>query len=144
MEKLLISACLAGMNCRFDGGNNIISDLELLLERFYLIPVCPEVFGGMSTPRLPSEIKGNIVQDMAGNDVTDFFVAGAREVLNLAHLWGCNRALLKEKSPSCGCHLIYDGSFSKKLISGNGILARLLQDNGFSLFSECEINKLLL
>ena len=104
MEKLLISACLTGENCKYDGGNNALppETLAALRGRYELVPVCPEQLGGLPTPRVPSERKDGRVVSRAGEDVTDAFRRGAEEALRIARENGCRRALLKTNSPSCG------------------------------------------
>jgi uncharacterized protein YbbK (DUF523 family) len=142
-ETILISACLLGSSCRYDGKNKKMDRLEDLMEHYHLIPVCPEIYGGMSTPRLPSECKNGRVVSKTGEDVTEFFQKGAEETLYLAKLYGCTKALLKGKSPSCGYREIYDGSFSGKLTAGNGLAAGMLADAGIAVYHENEIDKLL-
>ena len=134
--NILVSACLLGINCRYDGKDNFNKKLYALKEKHNLIPVCPEVYGGMTTPRAPSEIKGDNVISKAGDDVTDYFKKGAEETLKLAKMFNCQAAILKEKSPSCGYGKIYDGTFT-------GITADLLTKNGISVIGESEIEKLL-
>lgn len=141
--NLLISACLLGTNCRYNGKGKLIEQAPLLAEKFHLIPVCPEVYGGMPTPREPSERKDGKVYSKSGNDVTDCFTRGAEECLRLAELFNCKYAVLKEKSPSCGFGEIYDGTFSGKLVIGNGILAELLSENGITVIGESRIDELL-
>ena len=143
--KLLISGCLLGLACRYDGACRPLPKevLEALAEKFQLIPVCPEQLGGMSTPRNPSERVGDKVISDIGCDVTEEYQKGAREVLKLAEMFGCHKALLKEKSPACGSGLIYDGSFQKKLVSGDGVATELLRQNGIQVFGESEIEKLM-
>ncbi len=145
MEKLLISACLLGGNCRYDGGNNALSEevLAALRARWELLPVCPEQDGGMSTPRIPSERRGESVVNRAGEDVTAFFVRGAEIALRTARDAGCRYALLKERSPSCGSGEIYDGSFSGRLIPGDGVAAEALKKAGITVFGESEIPALV-
>lgn len=141
--NVLISACLLGINCRYDGGENLIKEIEKLKERYNLIPVCPEIFGGLSTPREPAEIIDGKVINRRGEDVTENFVKGAKETLYLAKLFNCKYAILKERSPSCGYGKIYDGTFSGKLVDGNGITAELLAKNGIEIIGESQIDKLL-
>ena len=138
MEALLISACLLGENCKYSGGNNALPEdvLERLRARYDLVPVCPEVMGGLPTPRLPSERQGDRVVNRAGKDVTAQFRAGAKAALEQARRHGCRKALLKSNSPSCGCGQIYDGSFSGKLIPGDGVCAELLKDMDLEVFGE--------
>lgn len=135
-EKLLISACLLGEKCRYDGKDNKMDHLEFLFRAYEVIPICPEVEGGLSTPRIPAEIKGSQVINQVGEDVTAAFVEGARKTLEKAEKIGCKKALLKAKSPSCGLGEIYDGSFQGRLISGHGVTAKLLLNHGIDVYSE--------
>ncbi len=135
----IVSACLVGINCRYDGNNNLN---KKVMERFLegeLIPLCPEQLGGLSTPRTPAEIKDNKVFDKNGNDVTENFIKGAKETLRIAKLLGCKEAILKENSPSCGVHNVYDGTFTSKKIKGMGFTAKLLKENGINVKSEIEL-----
>ena len=143
MEKILISACLVGENCKYDGGNNLNPKIEALLEKYDLIPFCPEEQGDLPTPRNPSEIKGERVVMDNGKDVTENFSRGAKKALMLALYLKIKIAVLKERSPSCGTHQVHDGSFSNTLIDGMGITAKLLKENGIKVYSEDEIDKLL-
>ncbi|MGF7441143.1 DUF523 domain-containing protein [Campylobacter concisus] len=141
-EKILISACLVGINCKFNGENNLLNKdvLDEISKRFHLLFVCPEVYGGLSTPREPAEMKnGVVVCKFSGKDVSENFKNGAEICLRIAKLNGCKKAILKSKSPSCGSGQIYDGSFSKRLISGDGITAKLLKENEILVYSEDEI-----
>lgn len=141
--KLLVSACLMGMGCRYDGKNNQLPRLAELMKKHTCIPVCPEVFGGLPTPRPPAERLGNKVVNNQGQDVTDAFVRGTAEVLRLADLYHCKAALLKERSPSCGSGQIYDGTFSKTLTEGDGLAAQLLKKKGLTVYGESQIGELL-
>lgn len=141
--KLLVSACLLGMGCRYDGKNNQLPRLAELLKLHTCIPVCPEIFGGLPTPRPPAERQGNKVVNNQGEDVTEAFVRGTAEVLRLADLYGCKAALLKERSPSCGSGQIYDGTFSKTLTEGDGLAAQLLKKKGLTVYGESQIGELL-
>ena len=145
MEKeiLLMSACLMGVNCRYDGGGKTLPQLPQLMERYHIVPVCGEVMGGMTTPRIPSERVGDKVMDRAGNDVTEHFRRGAEEVLHLARLYGAEKALLKERSPSCGSGEIYDGSFSGTKTAGWGVTAELLRGSGIAVYGESRAEELL-
>lgn len=136
MESILVSACLLGVSCRYDAKSKPNENVIGLIKKYNLIPVCPEILGGMATPRLPSERKGNKVVSKCGDDVTKQFVHGAEETLRLANMYGCKKAVLKEKSPSCGFGKIYDGTFSRKLINGNGVAADLLSAAGIAVFGE--------
>lgn len=141
--KLLVSACLLGENCKYNGGNNKNEKVIALSEYFDFVPICPECFGGLPIPRQPSEIVGNRVVSKVGEDVTDAFRSGAELALYVAQESNCCVALLKERSPSCGCGKIYDGSFSGNIIDGNGITAQLLIDNEIQVFGEGQIKKML-
>ena len=143
MEKILISACLVGDNCKYNGGNNLNPQIEALLEKYELIPFCPEVEGGLPIPRNPSEIKGDRVVMNNDKDVTREYELGARKALMLCLYLKIKIAVLKERSPSCGTHQIHDGSFSNKLIDGMGVTARLLKENGIKVYSEEEMSQLL-
>ena len=143
-EKVLISACLAGINCKFNGENNLLNRdvLDEISKKYHLLFICPEVFGGLSTPREPAEMKGGLVVTKTAKDVSENFKFGAEICLKIAKLNGCKKAILKARSPSCGSGQIYDGSFSKKLIFGDGVAAKLLKENGILVFSEDEIGRL--
>ena len=138
MENLLISACLLGVECKYSGGSNARPEetIEKLRTRYRLIPVCPETAGGLPTPRDPSERLGERVVSCRGADVTAQFKKGAEAALTLARRYGCTTALMKEHSPSCGRGLIYDGSFSGKLVKGDGCAAELLKAAGVSVVGE--------
>lgn len=139
-DALLISACLLGTNCKYNGGNNALPPerLAALEERFRLVPVCPEQAGGLPTPRLPSERRGERVVNRAGEDVTEAFRRGAELALETALWEGCRLALLKERSPSCGSGRIYDGSFTGTVIPGDGVTAEMLKKSGLTVCSETE------
>ena len=144
-EPLLVSACLLGVNCKYNGGNDSLPSqpLAALEERYRLVPVCPERDGGLPTPRVPSERRGSGVFNREGEDVTAPFRRGAELALETAKARGCRVALLKERSPSCGAGAIYDGSFTGEVIPGDGITAELLRKNGLTLLGETEVEKLL-
>ena len=143
-EKVLISACLAGINCKFNGENNLLDRgiLDEISKKYHLLFVCPEVFGGLSTPREPAEMKGGLVVTKTAKDVSENFKFGAEICLKIAKLNGCKKAILKARSPSCGSGQIYDGCFSKKLIFGDGVAAKLLKENDILVFCEDEIWRL--
>ena len=142
-EKLLISACLLGVNCKYSGGNNSPPLAERLKERFELVPICPEQLGGLPTPRAPSERMGDRVVTRDGGDVTEQFRLGAARALEIARKNGVTRALLKERSPSCGCGMIYDGTFSGALVPGKGVAAELLEKNGVKVYDSTRTGELL-
>lgn len=141
--NILVSACLMGVYCRYDGKTKQIEALEQLMKKHTLIPVCPEIMGGLPTPRAAVETKGDLAINKDGVDVTEQFERGAKEVLRLAKLYHCELAILKERSPSCGSGKIYDGSFSGTLIDGNGITAGLLLQNGIKVIGETKLHTLL-
>lgn len=143
MEKILISACLLGVNCKYNGKNNYIPLIEELKKKYDLVPVCPEVMGGLSIPRNPSEITGDMVISNKGIDVTSNFLSGACQALQLANISNINIAILKDGSPSCGSTYIYDGTFTKNKISGMGITAKLLKENNIEIYNENDIESLL-
>ena len=143
MERILISACLVGDKVKYNGGDNYTPKIKKLLEKYELVPFCPEVEGGLSIPRHPSEIKdGSVVNDI-NEDVTDEFYRGAELAYNICLYLKIKIAILKERSPSCGVHQIYDGSFSHKAIPGSGITATYLKEKGISVYNEDEIDALL-
>jgi len=139
---LLVSACLLGCPCRYDGKSKPCGAVLALMEEHTLIPVCPEQMGGLATPRPPAERKAGGVFTESGTDVTAQYRRGAEEALRLAKLYGCTHAILKERSPSCGSGGIYDGSFSRTLIPGDGVTAALLRQNGITVLGESEVEKL--
>ena len=141
--NILISGCLMGMYCRYDGKTKCHDKIDALMKKHTLIPVCPEIMGGLPTPRPAAEIRDNRVINKACNDVTNQFKKGATEVLRLARLYDCSTVILKERSPSCGSNQIYDGSFTGKLIQGDGITAALLKKEGICVIGESDIDLLL-
>lgn len=132
----LASACLCGITCRYDGRNVPHPEIEKLCGQGIAIPVCPEVLGGLPVPRPPCEIRNGRVLNATGGDNTGAFRAGAAKTLAMAKEMGIPRAVLKDKSPSCGSSLIYDGSFSGTLISGMGVTAALLAASGIAVFTD--------
>ncbi|MDE7219430.1 MAG: DUF523 domain-containing protein [Oscillospiraceae bacterium] len=142
-EKLLVSACLLGENCKYNGGNNYSPAVEALRERYELIPVCPEQLGGLPTPRIPAERVGEKVLTREGQDVTEAFRQGAEKTLTIAQTEGVARAVFQVRSPSCGCGTIYDGMFSGKLVPGKGVTAQLLEESGIKIYGGDHIEALL-
>ena len=130
---MIVSACLAGFPCRYDGKARLCDEVVELVRAGKAIPVCPEQLGGLPTPRTPCEILAGRVVDKSGVDRTESYHRGAQAVLALAQTYGATQALLQNRSPSCGTGWIYDGTFSKTLIAGDGITARLLQENGIQV-----------
>lgn len=137
---ILVSACLLGLECRYDGSDNKDDGVVDFLKDKAYMPVCPEQMGGLTTPREPAEIthEGDIQKVYAkdGTDVTAAFEKGAQETLKLKMLTGAEYAILKATSPSCGSRHIYDGSFSKKLLKGEGLTAEVLRNHGVCIFNE--------
>lgn len=141
--KILVSACLMGICCRYDGKAVPEGLVYALRKRHELIPVCPEQLGGLPTPRCPAEIKDGKVVTKDGADVTANYELGAQMALKIAKDLGCRAAILKERSPSCGCGEIYDGSFSGKTVIGNGVTAKLLIQNGICVVGESSADMFL-
>ena len=135
--NILISACLLGVNCKYNGSNNNVPGIIDQMKNVTLIPVCPEQLGGLTTPRPPAELdgEGRIINN-EGIDVTKQFEFGAEETLKIAKMYNCKYAILKERSPSCGSNQIYDGSFQGKVKQGEGLTASLLKQNGIKVYSE--------
>jgi len=133
---LLVSACLAGIPCRWNGEAKSSPEIVDLVKKGKAIPVCPEQLGGLSTPREPAELRDGRVYSKSGADVTAQFSAGAEISLAMARRFGCDGAILKARSPSCGCGQVYDGTFSGRLIAGNGVTAQRLIDAGLAVRTE--------
>ena len=136
---VLVSSCLLGIACRYDGASVPCPEVMALADSRELVPVCPEQLGGLDTPRTPSEIQpdGRVV-DRAGVDRTAAFAAGAEEALRIARERGCAQAVLKSRSPSCGVHQVYDGTFTGTVVPGRGVAAAVLSDAGIELFDEAD------
>ena len=128
--EYVISACLCGVPCRYDGKIKADGECVKLYEDGKAVLVCPEVMGGLTTPRTACEIVGDKVVSKTGEDKTKQYKNGAVAVLALCKLHGIKKAILKEKSPSCGCEFVYDGTFTGNLIKGKGVTAALLIQNG--------------
>ena len=133
---ILCSACLLGIKCRYDGRSKQNEKIIKLSKKEIFVPICPEQLGGLPTPREPAEQRGNKVITKSGKDVTQNFKRGAKQVLKLAKLLGIKEAILKQRSPSCGCGQICDGTFSNRIIKGNGVTTSLLKRNGIKVISE--------
>ena len=143
MEKILISACLVGDKVRYDGKSQYHPLIKDLLQKYELVPFCPEVEGGLPTPRVPSEISKDKVINKEGRDVTRQFKSGAELALNICKYLQIKVAILKDGSPSCGSKEIHDGRFTGRMIKGKGITATLLEQNGIKVYTENEIEELL-
>ena len=136
---LIVSKCLAGIPCRYDGKDSLVPEIKALVERGEAVAVCPEVLGGLPTPRTPSELQPDgRVLNKQGEDVTAQFVSGAERALEICREHGCAGAILKARSPSCGKGVIYDGSFAGKRVPGNGVFAQMLLDAGIPVMTEEE------
>lgn len=135
-EIILCSACLLGVNCRYNGKSKINKKVIDLSKRAILIPICPEQLGGLLTPREEAEIRNKKVITKSNKDISKYFQRGAKEVLKIAKLYKIKKAILKQKSPSCGYGNIYDGSFRGILIKGNGITADLLKKNKIKIITK--------
>lgn len=140
---VLVSACLLGVPCRYDGQSKAHPLARALCEKHHVVPVCGEIFGGLPTPRPPAEICGRRVVTREGADVTAAYRRGAEAVLELARLTGAEAAVLKERSPSCGSGAVYDGTFSGTLTAGWGVAAGLLQEQGIRVLGESRLEELL-
>ena len=132
MKPILVSACLLGAACKYSGGDNFCPKVAALVGNYQLVPVCPEQLGGLPTPRTPAERQG----------VTASYSRGAQEAWKLAKLFGCDIAILKARSPSCGAQGIYDGTFTGTVIPGSGVTAELLRDAGIRVLTEDELEQL--
>ncbi|MCK5641894.1 MAG: DUF523 domain-containing protein [Gammaproteobacteria bacterium] len=132
----LCSACLLGINCRYNGRRKPNKKMINLSAKETLLPVCPEQLGGLATPRIISEIKNGCVINKEGVDITKKFRQGAEEVLKIVKLYSIKEVILKQRSPSCGCGQISDGTFSGTIIKGDGITTKLLKENGINVITE--------
>ncbi|WP_302527704.1 DUF523 domain-containing protein [Megasphaera elsdenii] len=139
--NILISACLLGQYCRYDGKTKVYPQVQALLGRddIHLIPVCPEQCGGLATPRPAAERQGKRVVTANGSEVTAQYQRGAEAALYWVRLFHCTKAILKEKSPSCGHGQIYDGTFSRTLTAGDGVTAELLRAEGLEIIGESDL-----
>ena len=136
MANILVSACLLGIECRYKGDGCPCEGIKALAERHTLIPVCPEQLGGLATPRPPAERQGDKVVNREGQDVTEAYALGAQRALRIARLNHVSVAVMKAKSPSCGSGRVYDGTFSGRLIPGDGVCAQALKQAGIAVYSE--------
>lgn len=138
--EYIVSACLCGEKTRYDGKSSLSGKIKKLVDEGRAIMCCPELLGGLKVPRLPCEIKDGRVINISSDDKTDHFVDGAIRTLKIAQKYGIKKAILKEKSPSCGSSCIYDGTFSKTLIPGEGITAKMLRLHGIEVISDEEFD----
>jgi len=142
LKRILVSRCLLGYPCRYDGKSVPCVDVLSLKDKYDLIPVCPEELGGLQTPRIPAEIVGDRVIRRDGADVTAEYTLGAKIALTYALENGCDLAILKSRSPSCGKGTVYDGTFTGTLTHGDGITVRLLEARGIQVINEKDAYKL--
>ncbi|MAX65586.1 MAG: DUF523 domain-containing protein [Bacteriovoracaceae bacterium] len=145
MKPLLISHCLLGEKVRYDGGHCLLatSVIKRLKREYELIPVCPEVMAGLSVPRLPIEIVDGRIRTKDFEDLTDLFIPVKKRIKKIVETHKIQRALLKERSPSCGSRYIYDGHFSGNLVAGEGIICTFLKELNVEVFSENEVDQLM-
>lgn len=139
--KILVSACLMGQNCKYNGGNNYNKKIEEISKRHEVITVCPEVIGGMTIPRRSCEIVNGEVINFDGESKDKEFRLGAERCLQIARMNQIDLAILQSRSPSCGVNQIYDGTFTKTLIPGSGVFASLLKENGFKVVDLEDLDK---
>lgn len=137
--NILVSACLLGVDCRYSGTGCRRNEINELVTKHSLIPICPEQLGGLPTPREPVELINGCALSQNGNNVTNQFAKGASEVLKIAKLFNCTVAILKSNSPSCGYGQIYDGTFTGKLTGGNGVTAERLAQAGIKIINETQV-----
>lgn len=142
-EKILISSCLLGEPVRYNGVHVVHPLVDALRERYELVPVCPEVMGGLPTPRPPAEIQGSRVVDREGRDVTAEYQRGAEIALKIALEEGIKLAVFQERSPSCGSGLIHDGTFTSAMVEGDGVCSRLLLDQGIRVIGDSRLARWL-
>lgn len=142
-ETVLISACLLGVNCRYNGSGGMLEEREELMNCAQLVPVCPEILGGLPTPRPPAERISDRVMTCEGDDVTAQYARGAEEALKLARQFGARYALMKERSPSCGSGEIYNGTFAHVRVPGDGVASAMLKAAGIEVYGEGQIAELL-
>ena len=136
---ILVSACLLGTDCKYNGGNNLCAPVKALEKNYRIIPICPETLGGLTSPRQPAEIQNGRVFNTKGEELTEAFRTGAEKALAIGEEYGCNLAVLKANSPSCGFGEVYDGSFCHIKVAGNGIAAQLLLEHGYRILTEKEL-----
>ena len=135
--KIAVSACLLGHNCKYNGGNNRSQKVLDYIEGHEVIPVCPEVAGGMPVPRVPVELRDGKAINREGEDVTEFFRSGVKQ--EMKKMQGIDLAILQSRSPSCGCKQIYDGTFTKTLIEGKGMFAQALAEAGIPMIDKDDV-----
>jgi uncharacterized protein YbbK (DUF523 family) len=133
---ILVSACLAGVECRYNGTSYSIPKIAKMVKEGKAIPICPEILAGLPIPRHPAEQQNGTIISSNGEDQTSDYLLGSKIALEIALLIQCEQAIVKSNSPTCGCGVIYDGTFSGRLITGDGIFSRMLKDNGIEVCTE--------
>lgn len=141
--KIAVSSCLLGICCKYNGKSNYNKEICELQKYYQLVPICPEVLGGLGIPRVPSEIVKDQVINQNGDNVTNNYIEGANKAYQILKENNIKVAILKSKSPSCGYKEIYDGTFSHALIEGNGVTTKLFLDNGIKIYNEHNFQDLL-
>ncbi len=136
---IIVSACLAGVECRYNGQAFPVPKVVEMVKKGQAIPLCPELLGSLPTPRINAERRGERIFSNDGQDLTDEYTAGAKIAVTIAQLVGCKVAILKSKSPTCGCGKIYDGTFSGRLTEGDGIFCALLKESNIKVYTEDEL-----
>ena len=139
MGKVVVSACLLGKNCKYNGGNNFSDEVARFIADREVIPVCPEVLAGLGTPRTPIEIRGDRVLSREGIDVTDRLKRAVAEILERLRNEDVDCVILKSRSPTCGVRQVYDGSFTGTLVDGTGVLAKALMENDYRVLDAEEV-----
>ena len=140
--KILVSACLLGIKCRYDGAEKLNEAVARLAEKHELVPFCPEIYGGLPTPREPSEIRNGRVYTRSGRDVTAEYEKGAEMALKAARMLGCECAVLQDRSPSCGIGYVHNGLFDGGLVEGDGKTAELMRQAGIRLVPASQVNEI--
>jgi uncharacterized protein YbbK (DUF523 family) len=141
LVMIIVSACLAGVECRYNGQAFPMPKVIEMVKKGQALPLCPEILGALPTPRPSAEQSGGRILSKDGQEVTHAYVIGAQVALQIAQAVGCKKAILKSKSPTCGCGMIYDGTFSGKLIAGDGIFCRLLKAENIEVYTENDIGE---
>ena len=140
--KILVSACLLGIKCRYDGAEKLNEAVARLAEKHELVPFCPEIYGGLPTPREPFEIRNGRVYTRSGRDVTAEYEKGAEMALKAAQMLGCECAVLQDRSPSCGIGYVHNGLFDGGLVEGDGKTAELMRQAGIRLVPASQVNEI--
>ena len=141
--RILVSACLLGVYCRYDGKAKLNEKVAALKEKHQLVPFCPEIYGGLSTPRDPAEICGDRVVTCNGADVTGQYEKGAQEAVRLARMLECDMCILQDRSPSCGVDGVHNGRFDGGMVEGDGRAAKALKEAGFNVIRASDVEKFL-